>query len=169
MVGSGEVLPSCRGSTLKICLLLTFIPVFFSSHHTMSLPSFPPYGLAWHRCQPLLLVKINLLPVLFAAWEGGSQQASAQARSQQTNPLSAGCRLPGGRLLSQPVLPKLLGMGIEARAEQVTRCLPSCSFPSCGKRKGSSFAGFSGEAWEGIHGPHPCFHPLFPSLPCDSY
>lgn len=25
-------------------------------------------------------------------------------------------------------------------AEQVTRCSPSCSFPSCGKRKGNSFA-----------------------------
>jgi len=58
-------------------------------------PPFPPYGLAWRRRQLLLLVKTNLLPVLFAAWERGRQQASARARSQQTNPPSADCRLPG--------------------------------------------------------------------------
>lgn len=141
MIGSGEVLPYCRGEDLSPLNFYSWVFFFFLLLCHVS--PFPLYGLIWHRCQLFLLVKINLLPMLFAAWERGSQQASAQAQSQQTNPPSAGCRLLGGRLLSQPGLSKLLGTGIEARAEQIIRHRPTCSFPSYGKRMGNSFAGFS--------------------------
>lgn len=94
LLGSGEVRPSCRGSTPKICLFLTFILVLSPFCCATSLPQFPPCGLAWHRCQLLLLGKTNSLPCAVCSVERGSHSACPSPEPAH-DPLHGGSGAPG--------------------------------------------------------------------------